>query len=58
MSPMLDKTKEMLLPGELEYRTFTQRKESGIPLSRSLYYELADLGHDLRLSGQLIRVEP
>ena len=48
-SPMRDSRDEMLLPGELEYRS-SQRRATGIPLPAALYEELAILGEDLGVS--------
>jgi LDH2 family malate/lactate/ureidoglycolate dehydrogenase len=52
-SPMWDETKEMLLPGEIEYRTLLQRKERGIPLPENLYQELIALGEELGVESKL-----
>jgi LDH2 family malate/lactate/ureidoglycolate dehydrogenase len=46
-SPMWDQSKEMLIPGELEYRTMQQRKQKGIPLPINLYEELVALASEL-----------
>jgi LDH2 family malate/lactate/ureidoglycolate dehydrogenase len=46
-SPMWDDSKEMLIPGELEYRTMKQRKQKGIPLPNNLYEELVALASEL-----------
>jgi LDH2 family malate/lactate/ureidoglycolate dehydrogenase len=46
-SPMWDEGREMLLPGELEYRTSEARKRDGIPLPPKLYQELLDLSRKL-----------
>ncbi|RJQ65670.1 MAG: Ldh family oxidoreductase [Desulfobacteraceae bacterium] len=43
-TPMRDGQKEMLIPGELEYRTALDREKSGIPLPASLYAELSGMG--------------
>ena len=48
-SPMWDQSKEMLLPGEIEYRTFFERKSKGIPLPKNLYDELVALGYEMGL---------
>lgn len=45
-SPMWDETQEMLLPGELEYRTAQKRAAAGIPLPADLYRELLALGEE------------
>ncbi len=52
-SPMWDQTKEMLLPGELEYRTALTRQESGIPVPAKLYQELIELGQKIGVSSSL-----
>jgi LDH2 family malate/lactate/ureidoglycolate dehydrogenase len=46
-SPMWDAQQEMLLPGEIEYRTEQQRRASGIPLPADLYDELAGLAKSM-----------
>lgn len=46
-SPMWDDRQEMLIPGELEYRTMQARKENGIPLPENLYTELIGLADEL-----------
>ena len=46
-SPMWDQSKEMLIPGELEYRTMQQRKQKGIPLPNNLYEEIVALANEL-----------
>jgi len=52
-SPIWDKTKEMLIPGELEHRTALARQEKGIPLPPSLYEELQALGTELGVTSRL-----
>ncbi len=52
-SPMWDESKEMLLPGELEYRTAQERAANGIPLPPELYAELKELGSELEVSSHL-----
>ncbi len=52
-SPMWDESKEMLLPGEPEYRTEEFRKVNGIPLPQNLYQELLTLAEDLGVSASL-----
>ena len=52
-SPMWDEDKEMLLPGEIEYRTEQKRQESGIPLPPSLYDDLLALGQELNVDETL-----
>jgi LDH2 family malate/lactate/ureidoglycolate dehydrogenase len=46
-SPMWDPQQEMLLPGEIEYRTEQARRRSGIPLPANLYGELVTLAGTL-----------
>jgi len=46
-SPMWDESKEMLLPGELEYRSEQARKANGIPLPPQLFEDLTALGQEL-----------
>jgi LDH2 family malate/lactate/ureidoglycolate dehydrogenase len=52
-SPMWDSTKEMLIPGELEYRTEQARRANGIPLPPALYEELVALGQSLGVTTTL-----
>lgn len=52
-SPMWDETREMMLPGEIEYRTLLERREKGIPLPAELYRELTALGSEIGVSSQL-----
>jgi LDH2 family malate/lactate/ureidoglycolate dehydrogenase len=52
-SPMWDQSKEMLIPGELEYRTMQQRKQKGIPLPNNLYEELVALASELGVTTTL-----
>lgn len=52
-SPMWDESKEMLLPGELEYRTAQERAANGIPLPPELYAELTELGSELEVANRL-----
>ncbi|RME99965.1 MAG: Ldh family oxidoreductase [Chloroflexi bacterium] len=52
-SPMWDETQEMLLPGELEYRTAQKRAANGIPLPADLYRELLALGSELGMETML-----
>jgi LDH2 family malate/lactate/ureidoglycolate dehydrogenase len=46
-SPMWDDHAEMLLPGELEYRSEQDRKANGIPLPPQLFEDLTALGQEL-----------
>lgn len=52
-TPMWDESKEMLIPGELEYRTEQTRRAQGIPLPAGLYHELLELGADLGVTPPL-----
>lgn len=54
-SPMWEKNQEMLIPGEIEYRSMKHRKEHGIPLPESLYEELVALGNDLGVENILVK---
>ena len=56
-SPMWDDTREMLLPGELEYRMAVERRAKGIPLPPNLFDELNELGAELDLDRILIARE-
>lgn len=52
-SPMWDDSKEMLLPGEPEFRTEQQRKANGIPLPPQLFEDLTALGQELGVEQRL-----
>lgn len=52
-SPMWDEKSEMLIPGEIEYRTMQARKASGIPLPPALYDELTALAKDMGVQAEL-----
>lgn len=52
-SPMWDPHKEMLIPGELEYRTEHARRAQGIPLPVNLYNELVALGQEFGTTTDL-----
>jgi L-2-hydroxycarboxylate dehydrogenase (NAD+) len=52
-APMWDPSKEMLIPGELEYRTEQARRAQGIPLPPALYDELIALGKELGAINQM-----
>jgi LDH2 family malate/lactate/ureidoglycolate dehydrogenase len=49
-TPLRDHSQEILLPGEIEYRTYLERTKKGIPLPKNLYAELAALGSQQGLS--------
>lgn len=53
-APMWDSSQEMLLPGEIEHRTFQERSKNGIPMPSKLIEELADLGKELGVPESLI----
>ena len=55
-SPMLNKTKEMLIPGELEHRTMQVRIQNGIPLSENLYAELLALANELGVDANIPKI--
>ena len=50
---MQDDAHEMLIPGEMEYRTEQERRAQGIPLSAPLYAELVELGNELGVETEL-----
>ncbi len=52
-SPMWDASREMLMPGELEYRTEMKRKQEGIALPQELVVELNQLAKELGIDSQL-----
>lgn len=52
-SPMWDPDGEMLLPGEIEYRSEQRRRRDGIPIPGSLYDELGRIGTELNLGATL-----
>lgn len=52
-SPMWDPSKEMFLPGEIEYRAEQERRVKGIPLAVKLYDELLELGAQLGVANPL-----
>lgn len=52
-SPMWDENAEMLLPGELEYRSEQDRKANGIPLPPQLFEDLTALGQELGVEQNL-----
>ena len=56
-SPMWDDGKEMLLPGELEYRKAQERRETGIPLPPALYDDLNALADELGVTTVLVPME-
>ena len=56
-TPMWDESKEMLLPGEIEYRTSVERSEKGIPLPATLYDELTALGSEMEIASGLPRLD-
>lgn len=53
-SPMWDKSAEMLLPGELEYRKEQERRREGIPIAPALYEELSAFGKELNVDAALL----
>ena len=52
-SPMWDDSKEMLMPGEIEYNTALQRREEGISLPPNLIKELNELAGELQMEIRL-----
>jgi len=53
-TPMWDPSQEMLLPGEIEHRTFQERSKNGIPMPSKLIEELTDLAKELGVPESLI----
>ena len=47
--PMWDASKEMLLPGELEYRNEKEFTKNGIPIPINLYNDFKEMSEDLRV---------
>ena len=45
-TPVSEEGVEILLPGEIEYRTECERKRSGIPLPAAVYEELIQIGNE------------
>lgn len=52
-SPMWDDKQEMLIPGEIEYRTMRKRKAEGIPLPPALVDELTSLAVEMGVQVDL-----
>lgn len=55
-SPMWDTSKEMLIPGEVEYTSMMKRKKEGIPLPNQLYEELMAIGRKLGVPSNLPKI--
>lgn len=55
-TPMWDENKEMLFPGEIEYRTSIARKKNGIPIPLKTYEELVELGIELKIKSRLTSI--
>ena len=52
-SPMWESGREMLMPGELEYRTQLRREREGIPCPPELLAELNELGRTHGVTASL-----
>ncbi|MFC1581182.1 Ldh family oxidoreductase [Thermodesulfobacteriota bacterium] len=52
-SPMWDGSKEMFMPGEIEYRTAEERMQKGIPLPVTLFEDFQSLARELGLDTPL-----
>jgi len=52
-SPMWDENAEMMLPGELEYRSEKSRLETGIPMTKQLHDVLLGLAEELGVEETL-----
>ena len=55
-TPMWDENKEMLFPGEIEYRTSIARKKNGIPIPLKTYEELIELGTEFNIKSSLTSI--
>lgn len=55
-SPMWDENQEMLIPGEIEYRTMKQRMEYGVPMPENLYEELTALATEMGVVAGLAKI--
>ena len=56
-SPMWDASREMFMPGEIEYRTANERKQKGIPLPVTLFEDLQSLSQELGLQKKLTEIQ-
>lgn len=52
-TPMRNGQKEIMIPGELEYRTSLDREENGIPIPESLYSELSAMAKREGIEAEL-----
>lgn len=52
-TPMWDENSEMLLPGELEHRTYKKRMETGLPIPTTTLEELKALKEELGIKAPL-----
>ncbi len=52
-SPMWDESAEMLMPGEIEYRTDLKRRKEGLTLPPDLVTELNELASQLKMEQRL-----
>lgn len=55
-TPMWDENKEMMFPGEIEYRTSLDRKKNGIPIPLKTYQELVELKTELNIKSPLTSI--
>lgn len=56
-SPMWDSSREMFMPGEIEYRNAREREQHGIPLPVTLFDDFQSLGQELGLQTKLAEIE-
>lgn len=56
-TPMWDETKEMFMPGEIEYRKEQERLEGGIPVPITTYEELIALKQQYNIQSQLPEID-
>jgi LDH2 family malate/lactate/ureidoglycolate dehydrogenase len=55
-SPMWDTSRQMMIPGEIEYKTALERHKNGIPLPSQLYEQLVELGNSFGVVDKLDRL--
>lgn len=52
-APMWNESAEMLVPGEIEYRTARARRDKGIPIPLQTYEELVAMGNEMNVTASL-----
>ena len=53
--PCDDETEEVMIPGEIEFRTRRQRERDGIPFSQGTWQTIADTARDLGVTISPVR---